>query len=38
MTLVLINGSNSKASRQWNELMNQHHYLGSEPLCGAQLR
>jgi len=38
ITLVLINGSNSKASRQWNELMNQHHYLGSGPLCGAQLR
>jgi hypothetical protein len=38
MTLVLINGSNNKASRQWNELMNQHHYLGSGPLCGAQLR
>lgn len=38
ITLVLINGSNTKASRQWNELMNQHHYLGSGPLCGAQLR
>ena len=38
MTLVLIKGSNSKASRHWNELMNQHHYLGSGPLCGAQLR
>jgi hypothetical protein len=38
ITLVLINGSNTKASRQWNELMNQHHYLGGGPLCGAQLR
>jgi hypothetical protein len=38
LTLVLINGANTKASRQWNELMNQHRYLGSGPLCGAQLR
>jgi hypothetical protein len=38
ITLVLVKGSNSKASRQWNALMNQHHYLGSGPLCGAQLR
>lgn len=38
LTLVLVNSSNTKASRQWNELMNQYHYLGSGPLCGAQLR
>jgi len=38
LTLVLVNGSNTKASRQWNELMNRHHYLGNGPLCGAQLR
>lgn len=38
VTLVLINGSNTKASRQWNELMNRYHYLGNGPLCGAQLR
>jgi len=38
LTLVLVNSSKSNASRQWNELMNQHHYLGSGPLCGAQLR
>ncbi len=38
LTLVLINGSNTKASRQWNALMNQYNYLGSGPLCGAQLR
>ena len=38
LTLVLINGSNTKASRQWNELMNRYHYLGSGSLCGAQLR
>lgn len=38
VTLILITSSNSKASRQWNALMNQYHYLGSGPLCGAQLR
>ena len=38
ITLVLVTSSNTKASRQWNALMNQHHYLGSGPLCGAQLR
>jgi hypothetical protein len=38
ITLVLVNGSNTKASRQWNDLMNRYHYLGSGPLCGAQLR
>ena len=38
ITLVVVTSSNTKASRQWNELLNQHHYLGSGPLCGAQLR
>jgi len=38
LTLVPVNGSNTKASRQWNDLMQQYHYLGSGPLCGAQLR
>lgn len=38
ITLVLVTSSNTKASRQWNELMNRHHYLGNGPLCGAQLR
>lgn len=36
--LQLIGSANSEASRVWNALMNQHHYLGSGPLCGAQLR
>jgi hypothetical protein len=28
----------SKASRQWNQLLDLYHYLGSAPLCGAQIR
>ena len=36
--LVRIDSSATKASRQWNTVMDQHHYLGSGPLCGAQIR
>jgi hypothetical protein len=36
--LVLIGSADSEASRVWNMLMDRHHYLGSGPLCGAQLR
>ena len=36
--LLLIGSADSAASRVWNELMDRHHYLGSGPLCGAQLR
>lgn len=28
----------SKYSAIWNSLMDKHHYLGSGPLCGAQIR
>ena len=28
----------SKASRQWNQLLDLYHYLGSGPLCGSQIR
>jgi Transposase Tn5 dimerisation domain/Druantia protein DruA len=38
LEIVVIKNSDSKASRQWNELMDYYHYLGSGPLCGAQLR
>ena len=38
LEIVVITNSDSKASRQWNELMDRYHYLGSGPLCGAQLR
>jgi hypothetical protein len=36
--LVSVNSAESKASKCWNELMERYHYLGSGPLCGAQLR
>lgn len=36
--LVVVSSSTPEASRQWNALMNRYHYLGSGPLCGAQLR
>ncbi len=35
--LILV-GPDSEASRIWNDLMDRYHYLGSGPLCGAQLR
>ena len=36
--LVKVKSAESKAARCWNELMGGYHYLGSGPLCGAQLR
>ena len=36
--LIAIKSSNRTLSRRWNQLMDQYHYLGSGPLCGAQLR
>lgn len=36
--LVRVRSADSKASRLWNELMDRYHYLGSGPLCGAQMR
>ncbi len=36
LEVVLVKGR--ALSRQWNELLDQHHYLGAGPLCGAQLR
>ena len=38
VTLVKVGSSDSKVSRLWNEWMERYHYLGSGPLCGAQLR
>lgn len=35
--LVEVTGG-SELSRQWDGLMQEHHYLGSGPLCGAQIR
>lgn len=36
--LVKVVSANSEAARLWNEWMERYHYLGSGPLCGAQLR
>lgn len=36
--LILVGSADSEASRMWNEVMDRYHYLGSGPLCGAQLR
>jgi hypothetical protein len=36
--LIGVSSAESQASRCWNELMERYHYLGSGPLCGAQLR
>src|SRR5262249_36689722 len=36
--LVLVGSAEGEVSRTWNDLMDRYHYLGSGPLCGAQLR
>ena len=36
--LILIDRKDREKSRIWNSLLSFHHYLGSGPLCGAQLR
>lgn len=36
--LVKVGSADSRASRIWNGLMSRYHYLGSGPLCGAQMR
>jgi len=36
--LIPIRSASSKNSRIWNALFKAYHYLGSGPLCGAQLR
>ena len=36
--IVAVSSRYSKASRIWNGLMQQWHYLGKGPLCGAQIR
>jgi hypothetical protein len=36
--LIAIGSADSRASRTWNEMMDQYHYLGAGPLCGAQMR
>lgn len=36
--IEIVTSRYSKASKKWKELMNSYHYLGSGPLCGAQIR
>jgi hypothetical protein len=36
--LIAIKRSGNRLSRMWNQLMDKYHYLGSGPLCGAQMR
>jgi len=36
--IVAVSSRYSKASEIWNGLMEQFHYLGKGPLCGAQMR
>lgn len=36
--LIRIDSSDSRDSKLWKALMERHHYLGSGPLCGAQIR
>ena len=36
--IELINSRYSNASKIWKTLMDAHHYLGSGPLCGGQIR
>ncbi len=38
LEIVPITSRYSKASREWNQLLDAYHYLGSGPLCGAQIR
>ena len=38
LELLLVPPGRSALSRQWNQLLDQFHYLGAGPLCGAQLR
>src|SRR6185369_9650743 len=36
--LVIVGSGGGEHSQIWNDLMDRYHYLGSGPLCGAQLR
>lgn len=38
VTLECITSASTKASREWNDIMNRYHYLKAGPLCGAQIR
>ena len=36
--VIQITKTSNRLSSIWNSLMNKYHYLGSGPLCGAQIR
>ena len=36
--LIAVGSADSRASREWNDMMDRYHYLGAGPLCGAQMR
>jgi hypothetical protein len=36
--VIPVSADSRDQSRTWNALMNEYHYLGSGPLCGAQIR
>ena len=38
VSVIPIKSRYSRESKTWFALLNQHHYLGSGPLCGAQIR
>jgi hypothetical protein len=38
ISVVPIKRGDRAQSRPWNAMMNRYHYLGSGPLCGAQIR
>jgi len=38
ISLVRLQPGERVQSRRWNAMMNRYHYLGSGPLCGAQIR
>lgn len=38
LDIVLVPTGRCLLSQEWNQLMQRFHYLGSGPLCGAQLR
>ena len=38
LTVFLVRGASDPWHPTWNRVLDEHHYLGAGPLCGAQLR
>lgn len=38
LSVHLVEGPRDKAHGEWTRCLKEHHYLGSGPLCGAQIR